>query len=316
MDRHSLRQIHLNPPNPIKEDTTMKTKIFALLILAMIVLSIIGYSYACRNGGIQINCYYNCDVEFTEVTTSDNEIEKEVANVYAEICDGDKINAYITNAYPCYEAYIDFTIKNKGDKPVHIDEVRIEDYDKTALEISIIDIIACTWISPGETINGQVTVHILQEAKQNWQYTFKIKIRTTCYPERHPRTIGFWKHQFQVALGQIKGKAQVDPDTLEAYLNQINSSSAVFTFTGTRTEKFQTALKILTPPNRSSMEAKLKAQLLALWLNYVSGWTNGYKIDGMTAEEIIEGSENALTTPIPAEYEYWKDLCDRFNNIS
>jgi hypothetical protein len=298
----------------------MKTKIFALLILAMIVLSIIGYSYACRNGGIQINCYYNCDVEFTEVTTSDNEIEKEVANVYAEICDGDKINAYITNAYPCYEAYIDFTIKNKGNKPVHIDEVRIEDYDKTALEISIIDIIACTWISPGETINGQVTVHILQEAKQNWQYTFKIKIRTTCYPERHPRTIGFWKHQFRVALGEIKGKAQVDPDTLEAYLNQINSSSAVFTFTGTRTEKFQTALDILTPPQRSSMEAKLKAQLLAqllaLWLNYVAGWTGGYKYKGMTAEEIIQGSENALLAGATDKYEYWKDLCDRFNNIS
>jgi hypothetical protein len=293
----------------------VKTKIFALLILAMIALSTIGYSYACKNGGITIDCYCNCDVAFTKVTTSDNEIEKEVANVYAEICDGDKINAYITNAYPCYTAYINFTIENKGNKPVHIDEVRIEEYDKTALEISITDVIACTLISPGETINGQVTVHILQEAKQNWQYTFKIKIRTSCYPERHSRTIGFWTHQFTVALDH-KDPAQVDPNTLGNLLNQISAQSPIYEFTGSSRNKFQQALSILDPTTKSNMKAKLKAQLLALWLNYVAGWTGGYKLKGMTAQEIIQGSESALLTGATDKYEYWKNLCDRFNNIS
>jgi hypothetical protein len=83
-------------------------------------------------------------------------------------------------------------------------------------------------------------------------------------------------------------------ETLENYLDQISTQSPIYEFTGTRTQKFQQALAILSPPWRSNMEAKLKAQLLALWLNYVAGWTEGYKYKGMTAWEIIQGSENAL----------------------
>lgn len=297
----------------------MKTKIFALLILSMIALSTIGYSYACWNGRIHINprCCCNCDVDFTKVTTYDNEIEKDVADVHAEITNcKDKINAYITNAYPCYEAYINFTIKNKGNKPAHIDEVTIEDYNKTALEIEMTNLIACTWISPDETVNGQLTVHILQEAKQNWQYKFQIKIHTTCQPECHPRTIGFWKHQFLAALCKIRGRLHIPAATLEEYLDQITDQSDVFDFTGTtQKEKFRQALSILRTRWRSSMEAKLKAQLLALWLNYVAGWTEGYKLNGMTAYDIIQGSETALDTGATEEYEYWKDLCDDFNNL-
>jgi len=295
----------------------MKNKLFATLIITMITLSTIGYSYACWNGGIHINprCCCNCDVKFTTVTTYDNEIEKDVADVYAQITnDGNSINAYITNAYPCYEAYVNFTIKNKGNKPAHIDEVTIEDYDKTALEIEMTNIIACTWISPSETINGQLTIHILQEAKQNWQYTFQIKIHITCQPRCHPRTIGFWKHQFRAALCRIN-KLHIPKEKLEGYLNQITSQSDVFEFTGTQREKFHQALDILKPPRRSSMEAKLKAQLLALWLNYIAGWTEGYKLEGKTAPQIIHGSENALTHHYTSQYEYWKDLCDRFNNL-
>jgi len=63
------------------------------------------------------------------------------------------------------------------------------------------------------------------------------------------------------------------------------------------------------------VEDKLKAQLLALWLNYVAGWTEGYTINGKTAYEIIQGSESALLNKQAWRYEYWKDLCEKFNNI-
>jgi hypothetical protein len=63
------------------------------------------------------------------------------------------------------------------------------------------------------------------------------------------------------------------------------------------------------------MEAKLKAQLLALWLNYVAGWTEGWTLNDMTAGEIIQGSEDALINHRTSEYRYWKDLCDDFNNL-
>ena len=63
------------------------------------------------------------------------------------------------------------------------------------------------------------------------------------------------------------------------------------------------------------MEGKLKAQLLALWLNYVAGWTAGYILDGMTAKQIIDGSENALVNHLTGQYEDWKNMCDGFNNL-
>lgn len=287
-------------------------KLFATLILTMIALSTTGYSYACSNGGIHINS--NCDIEFTTVTTTDNEIEKDVANVHAQITpDGNTIQTYISNAYPCYEAYINYTIQNTGNKPTHFTNLTITNPNPEALEITTTNH-TCTWLQPSETVVGSTTIHILQEAEQNWQYTFQIKIGVTCQTEQ-PRTIGFWKHQFLTALGNIKGKQHIPSETLEQYLDQITSQSDVFDFSGEQNEKFQTALNILKPPQRSSMKAKLKAQLLALWLNHASERTGGYTLEEMTDSEIIQGSEDALNSVAVEEYEYWKDLCDRFNNL-
>ena len=68
-------------------------------------------------------------------------------------------------------------------------------------------------------------------------------------------------------------------------------------------------------PRRPTMLDKLKAQLLALWLNYVAGWTEGYTLDGMTAQDIIKGSENTILKGLTGEYEYWKNLCENFNKL-
>jgi hypothetical protein len=295
----------------------VKTKIFALIILAIIALTSIGYSYACLNGGIQVNyhpsCY--CNVVFIKVRTYDNEIEKDVGKVYAQIsCDGGTIQVCIDNSYPCYKAYINFTIKNKGCNPVHIDEVKIQDYDKTALEMEMINIIVCTWISPCETISGLLTVHTLQEAQECHTYAFKVVIKFSCQTE-YPRTIGFWKNQFDKALCK-NGNPLVPAATLDQYLTLINSQSKIFQFTGTtRNQRLQQALNILSPSTNANMKDKLKAQLLALLLNYVAGWTDGYKVNGKTAWQIIQGSENALLHNLTSDYGKWKDLCDQFNNL-
>jgi hypothetical protein len=47
----------------------------------------------------------------------------------------------------------------------------------------------------------------------------------------------------------------------------------------------------------------------------MAGWTGGYKYGGKTAQQIIQGSENALTNHQTSKYEYWKNLCDGFNNL-
>jgi hypothetical protein len=289
----------------------LKTKIAILIILVAIALISIGYSYAC---GISINCC-NCDVKFISVKTSDNEFEKFVADVSAKInCAGDTITVCITNGYPCYRAYINYTIKNTGCKPVHFDSLTIINTYPQVLEITTTNY-TCTWLSPCDTVKGTTSVHILQPAKQNWQYSFQIKIGFTCQ-EGYPRTIGFWKNQFSEALCK-NGKPQVPAATLLTYLNQISSQTTLscFKFTGTQTQKFQQALNILSPSISSNMEAKLKAQLLALWLNYMTGWTGGYKYGGKTAQQIIQGSENALLNHQTSQYESWKNLCDGFNNL-
>ncbi|MEM3579744.1 MAG: hypothetical protein QXH40_05680 [Candidatus Bathyarchaeia archaeon] len=289
-------------------------KLLTALALTILTLMVISYSYACLNGGIQINCYCNCDVKFTKVTTSDNEIEKNVATTTAIIegCDADTIKVYITNGYPCYEAYINYTIKNVGSRPVHFDGLTIINPNPEALEITTTNH-TCIWLSPCEKISGLTRVHILQTAEECHTYTFKIKIGLTCQ-KYYPRTIGFWKNQFDKALSKA-GKPQIDLDSLESFLDQISAQSPIYEFTGTRREKFQQALNILSPPWYSNMEAKLKAQLLALWLNYVAGWTEGYTYKGMTAWQIIQGSENALLNKQTWRYEYWKNMCDGFNNL-
>jgi len=296
----------------------VKTKLFAAIILTMIALGTIGFSYACNNGGIHIDCYCqpNCNIRFTYVTTSDNEHEKYVADVSAKInYAGDTITACITNAYPCYRAYINYTIQNKGTCPIHFDNLVIINGHPEALEITTTNH-TCTWLSSYETVKGTTTIHILQTAEQNAEYNFQIKIGFSCQ-EGYPHTIGFWKNQFSTALCK-NGKPQIDKTTLEQYLTYISSQSQVFihSFTGSQNNKFNQALNILSPSNHANMEAKLKAQLLALWLNYVAGWTDGYKLDGMTAKQIIDGAENALKTGQTTKYGYWKNLCDDFNNIS
>jgi hypothetical protein len=301
----------MKPTNP---------KILPILATALILittLGALGYSYACWNGGIHINCYCNCDVKFTSVITSDNEFEKEVADVTAEItCDGNTINAYTTNAYPCYEAYINYTIKNTGYKPVHFDTLTIINNHPEALEITTTNH-TCTLLPPGDMVQGTTAVHILQPAEQDWEYNFQIKIGFSCQ-EGYPHTIGFWKNQFSSCTCK-NGNPQVPAATLLQYLNQISNQSPYFEFTGSQKDKFKQALDILSPSTNANMKAKLKAQLLAqllaLWLNYVAGWTDGYKLDGMTAKQIIDGAENALKTGQTTKYEYWKDLCDDFNNL-
>jgi hypothetical protein len=284
----------------------------AMLTLTIIALLTMGYSYACQNGGINIkpNTF---DVAFTNVIANDNEAEIDVATTHAQITrDENTINVYISNAYPCYEAYITYTIQNMGKMPAHFNSLTITNPNPEALEITTTDHTG-TWLQPGQTTQGTTTIRILQEAKQNWQYQFQISIGIS-FQEKRPRSIGFWKQQFSTNLDK-RGKPQIDAQTLEQYLNQINSQSQIFKFTGTQQQKLQQALSILEMPKRPTMLDKLEAQLLALWLNYIAGWTEGYTLNGMTAQDIIEGSESAITNQLTGKYEYWKDLCESFNKL-
>jgi hypothetical protein len=284
----------------------------AMLTLTIIALLTVGYSYACKNGGINIKPN-KFDAAFTNVIANDNEAEIDVAITSAQITpDGNTINVYVLNAYPGYEAYITYTIQNMGKMPANFNSLTITNPNPEALEITTTDHTG-TWLQPDQTTQGTTTIRILEEAKQNWQYQFQISMGMS-FQENYPKSLGFWKQQFSTNLDK-RGKPQIHAQTLEQYLNQITSQSQIFEFTGIQQQKLQQALNILEMPRHPKMEDKLKAQLLALWLNHVAGWTEGYTLNGMTAQQIIEGSEDALLKHQTNKYEYWKNLCDKFNNI-
>lgn len=297
----------------------MKTKLCVVAMVAVIASAGFGSSYAYLYGGPFIrNVYRTPNVKIIDFTISDNEFEegvvdpKDVGDVTAYICCGKTIKSFITNAYPSYKVYISFTIQNKDSKRVHIDEVSIEEYDNTAFEIAI-STIACTWICPGETLDGLLTVHILQEAEQNSQYSFNVKIRTSHNPLMRPRPAWFWKQQFQIALGIMRGSLIVTTEELEQYLDQVSIESEVFHFSGSQKEKFEQALDILKRACSPAVKSRLEGKLFALWLNYVAGWMECLTIEGMIAYEVILGSEHALLNNMKSEYRYWRDLCHKFN---
>jgi hypothetical protein len=293
----------------------MNIKMSILIIAAVTALSTIGYSYSCLNGGIQTNCCVsNCAVVFTKVTTWDNEILKDVGHVRAQIaCTGDTINVCIDNGYPCYRAYVNYTIQNKGQFPFEFLNITIINPQATVLEITASSL-PSAWFQPGQTTQGQVMVHVLQPAKQSWQYKFQIKINVACKTVK-PCTADSWQQEFSRYLCK-QGDPQISATTLEQYLSKIASQSKVFSFTGTQGQKFLQALSILTPTGQSSMDAKLKAQLFALWLNYIAGWTESWTLQGMSPQQIIQGSENALINHQTTRYEYWKNLCGSFNGLA
>jgi hypothetical protein len=250
------------------------------------------------------------------VSTTDNEARANIASAFAQItCEGKTLEVCIQNAYPGYEAYITFTIKNKGSLPIRIDEVSIAEYNKEALQVKMAGLTPPVLIGPGGTATASETVRILAGAKQGWRYTFKVKIGGSCQAPKRPRSAGFWKNEFCVALDKKNGEAHLSSSELENYLDQISGQSQVFKFTGTQKQKFAQAVSILQPQSCSSMEAKLKQQLLALWLNQVAGWTAGYTLGGTTAQQTIKGSEKALFYRRTSQYEYWKNICERFNNL-
>ena len=293
----------------------MKTKTLTLLAITIIALLTTSYSYACITTNPQtVNCY-RIDIEFTSVKTADNENTQNTAKIKAQITpDHNTINVHITNAYPNYEAHVTYTIKNTGNQPVQFTSLTISNPNPEALQITTTNHQG-TILQPCQTTQGTTTIHILPTAQQHRQYTFKIENTAEHKKQCHPHTTSFWIDQFQAYLDR-NGQSSIDAATLEQYLNHVTSQSQTFRFRGTQNQKFQQAANILDPPYRGNTETKLKAQLLALWLNQAAEWTTDFQVDGKTAQQIIQGSENTLQNRQTSRCDYWQKLCEQFNNLT
>jgi len=141
------------------------------------------------------------------------------------------------------------------------------------------------------------------------------------------RTIGFWKHQFAVACGKNRGKAQLSRNTnelneiLQAYLEDIMAHSTVFPeLVRCGEDPLTSAYKILWPDEPAEMCTRARQQLLALWLNYA----NGAVAPSDTVYDIIAMEEKPFSTVIeevewtilndPDNCETAKTIADYINN--
>ncbi len=147
----------------------------------LICLAAAGCSYAAPTGDTA-EAEHQC-INFSSASCSDNELTLDVATCdvvitseeVSEDVEVSKLIVTIGNAYPGYEAYVDFTIKNVGDYDVQIKSVTINNPSPDAISVSITDLIDTT-LAPNETVDGKVTVGVLDGAEQKTTYTFNITI--------------------------------------------------------------------------------------------------------------------------------------------
>ncbi len=128
------------------------------------------------------------------------------------------------------------------------------------------------------------------------------------------RTIGYWKHQCKIDIpkGDHTG-------ILAEYITGVNANSSVF---NTLSSKYD-ILDHLEPEDHSNMTQKAKQQLLALWLNVVSGKLGLNTLLNLTAlttavtvgAAIIEIEQIILNSSSNrSELERAKDIADKINN--
>ena len=131
------------------------------------------------------------------------------------------------------------------------------------------------------------------------------------------RTIGFWKHQLNIALGNHKGHQHVPTANLLAYLLEISTSSDIPDLQDMDTD-MAAALALLELRGRQDMYDRAVQQLLGTWLNYVSGsemWdSDGDDIDDTYILDTILWAEAGLLDGDPDNDEEIKDKLDALNN--
>jgi hypothetical protein len=127
-----------------------------------------------------------------------------------------------------------------------------------------------------------------------------------------PRTIGYWKHQctIEVPLGDHLGIPQ-------SFVDAIRTESRVFSNVAAKSD----VCAILQGPRGDDMRARAEQQLIALWLNFVSGLVDrGAPIElpitnAKTVGEALGDAETVLlTSSLRADLERAKDVCDALNN--
>lgn len=158
----------------LNKGVKMNKKLVLVVFVAFIVLSSMGMSYASDK-----------DVSFIICGTDDNEVVENVGDVIASINGAGDLIVSLLNAYPGYEANVTFKIKytdaSGGEDPVYIKAITINNGNQSKIDVVVTDpasnsIQIDTILYPDGTLDGLLTVTILDGAEQSVSYSFGVDI--------------------------------------------------------------------------------------------------------------------------------------------
>lgn len=163
-------------------------KIVTLFIIPIIILSVIGTSYALwfktinLTGSVSTG-YLNLNWESIKSndppTSIDPGYNVDVGDCNPKINpssqkDNTKVTLSIDNAFPSYRCRVDFTIKNGGTIPTVISDISWT-YDSNALEITGPDLLGKS-LKPGQILPSYFEIHVIQPALQIHTYNIFLSI--------------------------------------------------------------------------------------------------------------------------------------------
>lgn len=149
------------------------TLLFGLLVVAATYAS---WSQTLSISGTVSTGTLNANI--TAATTGDNENLYNVGRVSYTI-DSTQKSATITisNAYPGYVAWVNFSIKNTGTIPIKlIDTVNNNNSDEIHVTTSWTGLDSNGVLLPGQTAHLNVTTYVTNSAAQNSTYKFTVRI--------------------------------------------------------------------------------------------------------------------------------------------
>jgi hypothetical protein len=157
-------------------------KMFAILAIMMMALSIVGFAYAHWSKIVTVDGTINTGrLNLIIVSAADDDTgidpgyDKDVADTVITIDSQDQQIAHITitNAYPSYHVYWHVTIQNVGTIPAKLKDIVINN-PNPCLNVTAWDKLY-EQLHPGENGDYSGYVHVLQCANQTATYTFTVQ---------------------------------------------------------------------------------------------------------------------------------------------
>ena len=154
----------------------MKNKLAILVLVAFVAIASMQMSYAEEEYTAFVGC-----------GTGDNETVVDTGSVSATIDSAGDLIISVYNAYPSYEAYVNFTIEHLGsvgEAPrVFLTALGITNaYVGVEMNVVVTDLdgvpipLYTTYLDPGDTLEGLVTITMLPGAVEGQSYSFAVDL--------------------------------------------------------------------------------------------------------------------------------------------